>query len=191
MKTKWLIPVLLLALACGCSQRKEILPEAQTPVLRTITVSAYTLVLPEGESAQVEFTVKDAAYPFNYTVGSSGCQVKLLLPGGREPADFYLKEVISTDTPGTYLAVIADAETDSRYDTRASIAIVSRNADTGVESIVQSAGINISVTYDPLSKVTKTGLPVVYMNTESGRDITSKTTFVNGQSRGDWHCENA
>ena len=180
MKSKWLIPVLLLALACGCSQRKEILPQAETPVLRTITVSAYTLVLPEGESAQVEFTVKDAAFPFNYTVGSSECQVKLLLSGGREPVDFYLKEVTPTETQGTYLAVIADAETDSRYDTRASIAIVSRNADTGVESIVQSAGINISVTYDPFSKVTKTGLPVVYMNTESGYDITSKTTFVNG-----------
>lgn len=180
MKTKWLIPVLLLALACGCSQRKEILPEAETPVLRTITVSAYSLVLPEGESAQVEFTVKDAAFPFNYSIGSPDCQVKLLLTGGREPVDFYLKEVTPTQTQGTYLAVIADAETDSRYDTRASIAIVSRNADTGVESIVQSAGINISVTYDPLSKVTQTGLPVVYVNTESGYDITSKTTFVNG-----------
>ena len=179
MKTKWLIPAVLL-LVCSCSQRKEILPEAETPVLRTITVSAYSLVLPEGESARVEFTVKDAAFPFNYSIGSPDCQVKLLLTGGREPVDFYLKEVTPTETQGTYRAVIADAETDSRYDTRASIAIVLRNADTGVESIVQSAGINISVTYDPLSKVTQTGLPVVYMNTESGYDITSKTTFVNG-----------
>ena len=179
MKTKWLIPAVLL-LVCSCSQRKEILPEAETPVLRTITVSAYSLVLPEGESAQVEFTVKDAAFPFNYSIGSPDCQVKLLLTGGREPVDFYLKEVTPAETQGTYRAVIADAETDSRYDTRASIAIVLRNADTGVESIVQSAGINISVTYDPLSKVTQTGLPVVYMNTESGYDITSKTTFVNG-----------
>ena len=179
MKTKWLIPAVLL-LVCSCSQRKEILPEAETPVLRTITVSAYSLVLPEGESARVEFTVKDAAFPFNYSIGSPDCQVKLLLTGGREPVDFYLKEVTPAETQGTYRAVIADAETDSRYDTRASIAIVLRNADTGVESIVQSAGINISVTYDPLSKVTQTGLPVVYMNTESGYDITSKTTFVNG-----------
>lgn len=180
MKSKGLISILLLALACGCSQRKEILPEAETPVLRTITVSAYSLVIPEGESAQMEFTVNDAAFSFNYTVGSAGCQVKLLLSGGRDPADFYLKEVTPTDTQGTYLAIIADADTDSRYDTRASIAIVLRDADTGVETIVQSAGINISVLYDPLSKVKQTGLPVLYMNTESGHGITSKTQFVNG-----------
>ena len=180
MRKHFLLYACAVLVLAGCSQRKEILPEAETPVLRTITVSAYSLVLPEGESARVEFTVKDAAFPFNYSIGSPDCQVKLLLTGGREPVDFYLKEVTPAETQGTYRAVIADAETDSRYDTRASIAIVLRNADTGVESIVQSAGINISVTYDPLSKVTQTGLPVVYMNTESGYDITSKTTFVNG-----------
>lgn len=180
VKAKWLFPVLLLTLFCSCSQRKEILPGPGNATLKTITASAYTLTLPEGESAEVQFTVTDAAFPFNYSVGSSACQVKLLLSGGREPEDFFLKEVTPTQQQGTYVAVIADAGTGNRYNTRASIAISVRDADTGVESIVQSAGINIIASYDPLGKVTKTGLPVVYVNTDSGRDITSKTQFVTG-----------
>lgn len=176
----FLLCVCALHLIAGCSPRKEILPTPESAVLRSISVSAYSLVLPEGESAELQFTVSDAAYVFNYAVGTSACQVKLMLPGGREPQEFYLKDVFGSHPQGTYVAVIADAGTGTRYETQASIAIVLRDSETGAESVVKSAAISFKAEFDPAGEAGKTGLPVLFMNTADGKNITSKTDFVAG-----------
>ena len=179
-KKLFLLCVSALLLMAGCSPENEIQPTPESAVLRNITASAFSLVLPEGGSAELPFKVNEAAYAFNYAVGTPDCQVKLMLSGGQEPKEFYLKDVYGSQPQGTYVAVIADAGTGARYETSASIAIVHRDPDTGVESIVKSAEITFKAEIDPAGDAGKTGLPVVFMNTSDGKDITSKTEFVTG-----------
>ena len=177
----FLLCVCALLLMAGCSPRKEILPTPESAVLRSITVSANTLVLSEGESAELPFTVSDAACEFNYAVGTPACQVKLMLSGGREPQEFYLKDVFASHPQGTYVAVIADAGTGMQYDVQACIAIVLRDPDTGAESVVKSAAIHFKAEFDRAGDAGKTGLPVVFVDTEGGVGIHSKTEYVTAE----------
>ena len=171
----FLLPLLLLA---ACTRPDDIAgPEEETPVLRSVVPAFNSVVIPAGESVTVPFTVTDADYAFNYGVTSSQCQVKLLSPGGKVPEEFCLKDVYPSGDKGTYTAVIADAGTGKNYDCTACIAIVVRSEKTGGESIVRSAEIQFKSEILPAGTV-HTGLPVVYVDTEGARAVTSKTEYL-------------
>ena len=88
------------ALVCvACSEKEE--PAGNNPVVRTIRVEVSSLEILPGESAILPFSVEDKE--------ASLREVKLLLDGGKEPREFFIKEIVSGPAAGSYEAVIADA----------------------------------------------------------------------------------
>ena len=164
-------------LLTGCGGDEIVVDPA--PRLLAVKAAASSLVLPSGESANMPFTVKDEGYSFNYSVSTPQSQVRLMLDGGKTPDGFYLSDVYYNESERAYIAVIADDGKGKKYDTDAYIAIIHRNAETGAESFVKSGAIHIMAETTPAGTV-KTGLPIVYVNTDGGKAITSKTDWVTG-----------
>ena len=162
------------ALVClaSCSEKEN--PSETEPSVRVVRVEAASLVLPPGESAALPFTVEDKDAPLR--------EVKLMLDGGREPEEFYLKELRRGAEKGSYEAVIQDAGLGKDYQRDVHVAVVERNPSTGGAVYVQSSAVQVSSEADPPGTV-KTGLPVVYVNTEGGRKITSKDTYLKASLR--------
>ena len=156
------------ALVCvACSEKEE--PAGNSPVVRTIRVEASSLEILPGESAVLPFTVEDKEAPLQ--------EVKLLLDGGKEPREFFIKEIFSGSAAGSYEAVIADAGLGGNYDLNVHLAVPQRNASTGNEYYVQSSAFRVFSEADPPGTV-KTGLPVVYVDTQGGKGIYSKEEYV-------------
>ena len=155
----------------SCTGREEIVP-VNNPELRSITPSVYSLVIPAGEDVNLSFKVESPYYQFNYSVSTPECQVALLQSGGKTPTEYYLKDVFASGGTGSYTAVIADSGLGKTYETSATLAI-----KLGNDAYVLSQPIRIISENDPAGTV-KTGLPVVYVNTDNGAKITSKTEFV-------------
>ena len=157
------------ALVClACSKKEE--PVENTPVVHSVRVEESSLIIKPGETAVLPFSVEDKEASFE--------QVKLLLDGGREPAECYLKEVKRGEERGSYQAVIADAGQGQRYDLQVHVAIVQKNPTSGVEYYVQSPAVRIQSEPWPAGMV-QTGLPVVFVDTEGGQGIYSKEEYVN------------
>ena len=163
----WILPAVL-AVLFSCNGSKEDIPS----VLRSITPEVSSITLPAGKTVNLPFKVADAGFQFNYTVSSRDCQVVLLLAGGGSPEEFYLKEVQAGSEAGSYIAVIADSGQGTEYSRGVSIAI--RN---GKDAYVRSPEISVSSEKDPTLGI-RTGLPVVYIDTAGGADITSKDSYL-------------
>ena len=144
------------------------------PVLRSIAVSEANLAVPEGESAEIQFTVEDPDYEFNYSVSTAHCQVKLYLTGGREPDSFRLKEVSALAEKGKYKAVIEDAGTGANYEDIVYIAIIT---DFQSGAFIKSPTFNVKVKKS-LASIISTGLPIVSVDTQGGAGVYSKTEYV-------------
>ena len=170
MKLRRLILLAALAVLASCS-RKEVVPDAS---LRNIVPAVFDVEIPEGGFAEIPFRVIDPAFQFSYIVTSKGCQVKLLLPGGAAPEEVTLKSVRANDEMGSYVAVIEDNALGKEYDFTASIVI---SESQGSDSFVRSAGIRIHSEPIPEGTV-RTGLPIVFVDTDGGKAITSKTEWV-------------
>ena len=163
---------LLLALAVVSCSQKEIIPsepEKPLPTLKSISVEQGSLVLSVNGSAAVAFTVKDPGFVFT--------QVILTLPDGSQPSAFSVTRVDATDVQGRYNATISDRGVSSEYNEIVHLTIVQENSDTGVQSYVSSNSfiVRSEAKSEPWQK---TGLPVVYVDTKGGVNITSKTTYV-------------
>lgn len=165
---RWTFALLLLVMAAACS-KQEIVPEPE-PVaqarLRSITVEAKRLVLDEGGSAELPFTVKDPDFVFTSLVLRTGT--------GDTPREFSLKEFRPASEEGSYVAVLSDAGLQESYEIQVCLAIVQRNPDTGVESLVTSLFFTVASAFNG----PETGLPIVYVDTEGAVRITSKETYV-------------
>lgn len=171
MKAKWLIPVLLLVLSCG---KKEIIPSPSDARLQRIVLQQDPLVLEPGMSTVIHFTVQDAAYVFPTDVSDSACPLRLIGRGITSPPEVQLQSVTKDVAQGRYTAVIADTGTGTDYDLSVRLAIF-LNEDT----VVASDYFNIK-SFSLRDPWQKTGLPVVYVNTENGQEINSKTEYVKG-----------
>ena len=160
------LALLALLIFGACSNREEIIDHGDqlNPVLRLIEPSVLSIVVPPDESARLPFTVKDPAFKFN--------QISLKLTDGSSPYAFRLKEVLPGESEGFYIAVIEDCGLGEQFDLYVRLTI-----STGVSSFVQSQPIRIMSGKDPEGTV-KTGLPVVFVTTENGAKITSKTDYV-------------
>ena len=165
---KSLLAMLWAALVCvACSEKEE--PAGNNPVVRTIRVEVSSLEILPGESAILPFSVEDKE--------ASLREVKLLLDGGKEPREFFIKEIVSGPAAGSYEAVIADAGLGGNYDLNVHLAIPQRNEATGNEYYVQSSAFRVFSEADPPGTV-KTGLPVVYVDTQGGKGVYSKEEYV-------------
>ena len=150
--------------ACG----GKVDPVPENPVLRTVSVAETVLVLPEGGTAVLPFSVQDK--------GVAVSRVKFFLPGGKEPAEFFVKEVKAGPEAGSYQAIVADAGLGEEYDREVHLAVVQQNPTNGTEFYVQSSAVRIQSEYVP--KETKTGLPVVYVQTAGGAPVVSKEDYL-------------
>ena len=162
----------LLLASCGEDKIEE-----QVARLRLVSVDETSVVLPENGSAEVTFRVKDPDFPLNYQVGSTLCQVRLQLRNGASPVHFRLSSVVKGETAGVYKAVIADTGVDWDYAEDACLLLVNRTPD-GTESYLNSSFFEVRSEAAGYGLLVKTGLPTVYVDTEGGKEITSKTEYV-------------
>lgn len=165
----WALLLLLLA-AFSCGRREEIPHSQPEPRLRSVTIGLQNLVLPEGGTAEVPFSVKDP----DFVIGP----VRLQVADGTEPSAFRLQEVVTGETPGTYKAILADTGTETVFEEEVRLTLVQRNPDNGVESFFPSAWFTVRSENQEEGPTVKTGLPVVYVNTEGGQGIYSKEEYV-------------
>ena len=163
----WILSAAL-AVLFSCNGGKENVP----PALRSVTPASFSITIPSGGSVNLPFKVADEGFQFNYTVSSKDCQVLLLLAGGASPKEFYLKEVLAGSESGSYTAVISDSGLGTEYSKGVYIAI--RN---GKDTYVRSAEITVESEKDPTLGI-QTGLPVMYINTAGGANITSKDNYL-------------
>jgi hypothetical protein len=168
MKTRrWFATMLAAALGClACSSPEE--PVVPEPVLRTVRVEVPSLTLPAGGSAVLPFTVEDK--------DASVQEVKLFLSGGREPEEFFVRELTPGSEAGNYEALVVDAGTGKEYNREVHLAVV-RHTSGGSEYYVQSPLFRIQAEPKPEGPE-YTGLPVVYVDTEGGKPIVSKEEFL-------------
>ena len=186
----------LLAAACGHDNIEEVITPT-SPRLRSVSLEATTVILPSEGADEMPFRVRDEGYEFNYDVNSPGCQVRLRTPEGAEPTLFRLLNV-KKEGDGLYKAVIADNGIDPDYIERACITII-LHGESGVDSYVPTEFFEVRSEAAGYGVVIKTGLPVLYLDTDGGKKITSKTTFVPGslrikgtgnyESKGNMRCE--
>ena len=169
MRTSSLWTVLgaaILLLACSEKEEEQVVT---IPMVHSVSVTETSLVIPSGGSVVLPFSVEDK----KATLG----EVKLLLSGGQEPISFRVKEVTPGPETGSYQAVIEDAGLGDEYDLEVHLAVFQRNATNGKEYYVPSATIRIQSEYIPPEL--KTGLPVVYVDTEGGKPVVSKEDYLN------------
>lgn len=163
---------LLLLAGCG---KKEIIPTEV--LLRSVRVWQESVMVPSGGSVQLEFSVDPLDYAFNYDVNSPSCEVQLILSGGRIPAEIVIAGIAPMEQKGRYSLTICDIGSDTEYNLQVRLALVQRNSIN--ESLISSEPFNIrSEDRKPLPAWAQTGLPVVYVDTEGGKAVTSKTEEV-------------
>ena len=178
MRSGSIVALTLLAALFGAAacHREDPEPEVQ-PRLLSVSVSEKTLVLPANESMTFTFRVEEPGYVFNYTVEAPGCQVRLSGKDGKTPSEFKITRILPGAEAGTYTAVVTDAGVETDYKREVRLLVENSNylsSSTFVPSeyfTVQSEGAGSG-------PVVKTGLPTVYVDTQNGRAVSSKTTFV-------------
>lgn len=182
MKTgRWFRLWLLLAGLCltACAG-KEPVPEPE-PVLKSVSVAVNSVALSAGGSATVAFSVQEPRFSFNCDVASSASQVALMAAGGTTPSAFSLVEVVPGEEAGTYSATLKDNRKEKVYELQVCLAIAQYDPLTRQRSYVTSSYFQVrseAQNPPPGKEYLGTGLPVVYVNTENGRSITSKTEFL-------------
>ena len=163
MKTRLLFLCLLL-LAVSCIQG----PEYE---IRSVKVNVETLKIPVGGSAAFLFQVDEADYAFDLEK-----DVELYLSKGPFLAsmDYYLSSVERDSVPGLYRAVVTDRGVRDDYYDEVTLGV--RKPDGGMQL---SVPFHCEGEYGgPLGPVMKTGLPILYLDTQYGAAITSKETYV-------------
>ena len=165
----WLILLTVLALsACG---RKEVVPELPEARLRNVSLAPETIVLHPGETVEVPFTVQDASYAFSLDLSAPDCPVRLLGSGTAVPQEVVLQSLVKGTEEGRYIATLADTGTGTIYDLSLRLAIF-----TGADSFVASPYFTVKAF--ALEPWQRTGLPVVYVDTEGGQGVYSKEEYV-------------
>ena len=173
---------LLLTVVAACGGDRIEVTEGQLARLRSVTLEAATVILPQEGADRMPFRVRDEDFEFDFDVSSPGCQVRLRCSDGSEPTLFRLLSVEKTSEPGLYNAVIADNGIDPDYAERVCIMLI-LHGGSGVDSYVPTGYFDVRSEGAGYGIIVKTGLPVLYLDTDGGKKINSKTTFVPGSLR--------
>ncbi len=158
----FLLGVLLLSVSCM---------EEPKAVLRSVMVDRDTVTVPVLGTAVFYFTVDEPDYAFDLEK-----DVVLYLAKGQFLAsyDFCLSRVERDTVPGRYLATITDQGLHDDYDEEVCIGV---RLPEGVMKLSPSFHC-VGEFGGPLGPVQKTGLPILYLDTEYGAAIRSKTEYV-------------
>ena len=134
------------------------------------------LTIQPGGSVSLNFFVTDPGFVFDYNVNSSGFQV-VLRAGGGTPDRYSITNVTKGAGKGSYTATITDLgkETDYRDEVQIGLRF---EPGTSKEYCIYSSSF-ILKTEGAESIIVRTGLPIVYINTENGKEITSKENYLN------------
>ena len=144
------------------------------PKLKSITVKDAVIVLETGGSAELNFTVADAGYKFS--------ELLVQKADGSLPEFFDVSQFKKKDNDGNYTMTLTDKGVGEEYDESVSLAIVKTNAATGNKSYVSSNSFRVrSEGLETGGVIINTGLPTVYVNTQNGVGIYSKTEYVPAQ----------
>jgi hypothetical protein len=164
MKRTWFLLTVFILLAVSCVE----VPKAE---LRAVTVDEAEVVLPIGGEASVLFRVDEAAYVFDL-------QKDVVLYQGRGPftasQDFYLTRVEADSLPGFYRAWIKDRGTSDDYYEEVSLGV----RQAGDVMKLSDPFFCRGEFGGPLGPVKKTGLPILYLDTQYGAKILSKEDYV-------------
>ena len=158
----WL-SVLLLSVSCIESPKAE---------LRSVLVEQELIVLPVNGCDTVYFSVEEPEVEIDLDH-----DVVLYLAKGQAllSSDFTLTRVERTETPGRYRAIVSDLGRSDDYESAVRLGV-----RVSSEILILSAPFLCRGEYaGPLGPVRKTGLPVLYLDTEGSAAIHSKTDYVN------------
>ena len=154
--------------------------------LRSVTGPETALVLPEGGQALLHFRVQDPDYPLDLRVGDSRGQVSVSLFDGNAPHVVRLTEVRPDAVPGAYVAVLQDRGENNFLE---DIYLRVRSAEGEVVTAPR-VSVQGSAYREKEKLLVDTGLPVVIIDTQGGKAVASKDTYVPGTVRiqgvGDW-----
>lgn len=159
--------VLLAVFSCG-KEDKESVAE-----FRSITPLQSSVTMDDEGRASVEFMVDEPGYSFNHNVESSGCTVSLRLQDGSEPGIFRMTGISPAEREGAYSVTIADLGVSGGYEESVRFAM---RLPRG--TMVYSKPFTVkSNDLDGGIKV-RTGLPVVYVDTEDSKEVVSKEDYL-------------
>ena len=154
------------SIAVWACEKEKVQPVPLPPELLSVQVTSQEIEIPKGGSADIFFTVEEKDFSFGLAHDVT------LFPSSD---DYTLKE-IRPQGEGSYVAVVEDNGLDASYE---------HSVRLGVR---EEAGTNIflfSSTFtlrrkrpDPEDLIVKTGLPIVYVQTENEVPIVSKTDYV-------------
>lgn len=153
-----MLGALLLSVSCVETPKAE---------LRSVTVDRDTLMLPVGGTAEFLFTVNEADYAFDI-----GKDVVLYLAKGQFLAsqDFFLSRVEKDTVPGRYRAFVTDTGKSDDYVSEVCLGIKLPEGNFKLSPTFLCIGEFAG----PLGRARKTGLPLLYVDTENGAKIVSK-----------------
>ena len=167
------VAVLLVAAAC---HHEEPAPE-KTPRLVSVTVSETTFELPAEGSAELHFRVEEPDYAFKYSVDAPDCQVRLTGKDGKTPSGFRITRIVPGTEAGAYTAVLTDSGLGEEYSCEVRLLVENSNY-LSATTYVPSGYFTVRSEGAGSGPLVKTGLPTVYVDTQNGRAVTSKTQFV-------------
>ena len=177
--------ILFLSAALLVACRPDAIVE-ETARLRSVTVTETALVLPEGGQALLHFRVQDPDYPLDLRVGDSRGQVSVSLFDGNAPQFVRLTEIRPDAVPGAYVAVLQDRGENNFLE---DIYLRVRSAEGEVVTAPR-VSVQGSAYREKEKLLVDTGLPVVIIDTQGGKAVASKDTYVPGTVRiqgvGDW-----
>ncbi len=161
----WLIVwvgVLLLSVSCIGGPKAE---------LRSVTVELDTLILPVSGTMEFFFSVNEPDYEFNLEK-----DVVLYLAKGQFLAsqDFSLSRVEKDAEPGRYRAIVTDNGKDDAYVSEVCVGVRMPEGHFKLSNTFFCIGEFAG----PMGRARKTGLPVLYLNTQDGAKIVSKEDYV-------------
>ena len=177
-KRRTILALLALSLVLSCS-RESVVPDKGEPRLKSIEVSVYSLDIPEGEEAELPFTVRDRDYTFVTNPSSSFFPLEIRLESGEKAGFCEITGVEKRgEAAGLYVAVIRNNGRKESFSERVHLTFVNGKG-SGKESYMDSGVFLLTCTGEEL--LVDTGLPVVLVNTENNAPITSKENWVNVQ----------
>ena len=168
--------VATLAFALCCTKAPEPAPveekpQPQEPQLTSITILDDLIVLEPGGSAQIRFKVEDPEYKFD--------KVQLKCTDGNPPAFFHLESFSPDGASGSYVAVLRSDVTNKGFQVTARLYIY-----TDEKTFIGSKHFVVNgeaPPHQPRPGMVYTGLPVVFVDTEGGKAITSKENYVSAK----------
>lgn len=138
--------------------------------LRSVSIECDTLIVPVRGSADFFFTVDEPDYEFDLDK-----DVMLYLATGQfHPRDFYLSRVEKDTVPGRYRATVTDQGLHDDYDEEVCLGVRLPEGHMKLSAVFRCQG----EFGDPTGPARKTGLPILYLDTQYGAKIVSKEDYV-------------